>query len=155
MIIGSTAVARAMQTVLDFAEMSTKTGEMATAANRVIGERVVLMAQATRDPLAGDYAEFARMLPEKVAATQQACAALLDGAWALQRDAGDYMIYIARTMTNGRPPSPSDVVELVERTSFHGAQIAAAGIDAATALLTPFHECAMSNAQRLVRRKRQ
>ena len=65
MIIGSTAVARAMQTVLDFAEMSTKTGEMATAANRVIGERVVLMAQATRNPLAGDYAEFARMLPRK------------------------------------------------------------------------------------------
>ena len=38
--------------------------------------------------------------------------------------------------------------KLVERTSFHGAQIAAAGIDAATALLTPFHECAMSEKER-------
>jgi len=154
MFIGSTAMTRAMQAVLDFAEMSTKTGEMATAANTVIGERVAMMAQATRDPLAGDYAEFARMLPEKVTAMHQACAALLDGWWALQRDAGDYTIYLARTMTSGRAPSPNDVAEFVERTSFRGTQIAATAIDAATVLLAPFHECATSNARRLSRRKR-
>ena len=124
-----------------------------TEAAVIYSDTPTRQTQKYKDPRG--YAEFARMLPEKAAATQQACAALLDGAWALQRDPGDYMIYIARTMTDGRPPSPSDVVELVERTSFHGAQIAATGIDAATALLAPFHECAMSNAQRLMRRKRQ
>jgi hypothetical protein len=154
MFMSSTALARVMQAGLDFAEVSTKTGEMAAAANTVIGERVALMTEAARDPLVADYAEFARMLPEKVTATHQAGAALLDGWWALQRDIGDYMVYVARAMTSGRPPGPSDVAELVERTSVHGTRIAAAAIDAASVVLAPFHESAMSNARRLSHRKR-
>lgn len=152
-MIGSAAIARAMQAGLDFAEVSTKTGEMAAAANTVIGERVALMAEAARDPLGTDYAEFARILPEKTAAIHQAGAALLDGWWALQRDIGDYMVYIARKMTSGRLPWPSDVAELVEQTSVHGTRIAATAIDAAGVVLAPFHERATSNARRLLHRK--
>jgi hypothetical protein len=149
MFMGSTAMARVMQAGLDFVEVGTKTGEMAAAANTVIGERVALMAKAARNPLTGDYAEFARIIPEKMAAMHQAGAALLDGWWALQRDVGDYVAYVARAMTTGRAPGPGDVAELMERTSVHGTRIAATAIDAAGVVLAPFHESATSNARRL------
>jgi hypothetical protein len=154
MFMSSAAIARVMQAGLALAEVSNKTGEMAAAANTVIGERVALMMEAARDPLAADHAEFARMLPEKVTALHQAGAALLDGWWALQRDVGNYMTYVARATTSGRPPWPSDVAELVERTSVHGTRIAVTAIDAAGVVLAPFHESATSNARRLSRRKR-
>ena len=153
MFMGSTAMARVMQAGRDFAEVGAKTGELAAAANTVIGERVALMARAARNPLAGDYAEFARIIPEKMTAMHQAGAALLDDWCALQRDFGDYMVYVARTMTTGRPPGPGDVAELMERTSVHGTRIAATAIDAATVVLAPFHESATSNARRLSHRK--
>jgi hypothetical protein len=111
------------------------------------------MVEAVRNPLVADYNEFARMLPEKVTAIHDAGAALVDEWWALQRDVGDYMIYVARAMTRERPPWPSDVAELVERTSIHGIRIAATAIDAAGVALAPFHHCAVANAQRLSHRK--
>lgn len=154
MLMSDAAVARMIQGGLDFAEVSTKTGEMAAAANTVIGARVVLMMEAARNPLAADHAEFARMRQEKVTAVHQAGAALLDGWWALQRNVGDYMIYVARALTSGPPPWTSDVAELVERTSVHGTRLAAIAIDAAGVVLAPFHESATSNARRLSRRKR-
>jgi len=143
-----------MQAGLDFAEVSTKTNELAAAANTVIGERVALMAEAARNPLAADYAEFGRMLPEKVTAIHQAGAALLRGWWVLQADVGDYMLYVALAMTSGRPPSPGEVDELVERTSVHGTRIAASAIEAAGVAIAPFHESATSNARRLSNRNR-
>lgn len=154
MFMGPTAVARAMQVGLDFAEVSTKAGETASAAGTVIGERVALMVAAALDPLTADYTEFARMLPEKVTAISQAGAGLLDGWWTLQRDVGDYMLYVARAMTTGQPSWPGDVAELMERTSVHGTRVAASAIDAAGVVIAPFHESATSNARRLSRRKR-
>jgi hypothetical protein len=153
MFISSTALARVMQAGLDFAEVSTKTVEMAVAANTVIGERVALMAEAVRDPLAADYVEFARILPEKATAIHQAGAALLDGWWTLQRDIGDYMIYVARAVTSGRPTEPRAIAELAERTSVHGTRIGTTAIDAAGVVLAPFHQIATSNARRLSHRK--
>ena len=153
MFISSTALARVMQAGLDFAEVSTKTAEMAVAANTVIGERVALMAEAVRDPLTADYVEFARILPEKATAIHQAGAALLDGWWTLQRDIGDYMIYVARAVTSGRPTEPRAIAELAERTSVHGTRIGTTAIDAAGVVLAPFHQIATSNARRLSHRK--
>jgi hypothetical protein len=146
---GSSTLERAMQIGLELAEVSIKTGEMAVAANTVIAERVALMVEAARDPLAGDYAEFARMLHEKVAAMQEAGVALLDRWWALQRNGCDYTTCAARSLASGWGQSPGDIAELAERASSHGAWIAVAAIDAASVALAPFHECATSNARRL------
>ena len=148
---GSPAVARAMQAGVGLAEVSTKTGEIAIAANTVIGERIALMAKAALNPLAADYTEFSRMLPEKVAATQQAGVALVGEWWALRRDFTDYMSYVARSMRCW-PPTSREVVELMERSSLQGARMAAIAVDAASVMLVPFHECATSNARRLSQR---
>ena len=56
MFMSCAAMARAMQAGLDFAEVSTKTSELAAAANAVIGERLALMSKAVRNPLAADHA---------------------------------------------------------------------------------------------------
>lgn len=149
MFIGSAAVARAMQAGADFAVVSAKTGEMAAAANAVIGERVAMMVEAAQNPRTADYTEFARMLPEKVTAMQQAGTALLDEWWSLRGDIGEYTTYVARVMTEDWPPSPCDVAELMERTFSHGTRMAATAIDDARVMLVPFHGCATSNAQRL------
>jgi hypothetical protein len=149
----STAVARAIQAGIDLAEVSAKIGEMAMAANTVIGERIVLMTKAALDPLTADYAEFSRMFPEKVAAAQLAGVALVDELCGLRRDVGDYMTYVDRSMMSCWPLTPHDVAELMERTSFQGTRMAATAIDAVNVVLVPFHECATSNARRLSRRR--
>ncbi|HVT27438.1 MAG TPA: hypothetical protein VHE81_05410 [Lacipirellulaceae bacterium] len=146
MFMGSTAVARAIQAGADFAELSAKAGEMIVAANAVIGERVAMMVEAARDPRTANYIEFARMLPEKVTAMQQAGSALLDECWSVRGDIGDYMTYVARMMTGNWPPSPCDVAELMEQTSVYGTRMAAAAIDVVSVMLVPFHGCATSNA---------
>ncbi len=150
----SPAVARAIQAGIGLAEVSAKTAEIAMAANTVIGERIALMVKVALDPLTADYTEFSRMLPEKVAAAQQAGVALVDEWWALRRDVGDYMSYVARSMTSAWPPTSGDVAELVEKTSFQGTRMAATAIDVVSVVLVPFHECATSNARRLSRRRR-
>jgi hypothetical protein len=149
MFIGLTAVARAMQAGADFIEVSIKTGEMAVAANVVLGERVAMIVEATCSPRTADYTEFTHMLPEKVTAMQQAGVALLDEWWSLQGDIGDYMTYVTQVIIGDWRPSPWRVAELAERTSLHYTRIAAAAIDVTSAMLIPFHECATSNALRL------
>jgi hypothetical protein len=154
MFIGSTAVARAMQARADFAEVSAKTGEMIVAANAVIRERVAMMVEGARNPRTANYAEFARMLPEKVTAMQQAGTALLDECWSVGVEIGDYMTCVARMMTGNWPPSPCEVAELVEQTSLYGTRMAVTAIDVASVMLVPFHGCATSNASRLSHRER-
>jgi hypothetical protein len=107
-----------------------------------------MMVEAARDPRTANYAEFARLLPEKVTAMQQAGTALLDEWWSLRGDIGDFTTYVARVMTEDWPPSPRDVAELMERTFSHGTRMAATAIDVARVMLVPFHGCATSNASR-------
>ena len=155
MFMVATAAARAMQAAFDLAEVSLKAGEMTMAAGTVISHRAGMIATAQHDPLNADHAELGRMLPEKVKAFSEAGAAAVEELWSLQRDIGDYMLYVARamTMTLGRPARPSDVAEFAERSFTHGTRIATTAIGAAAVALAPLHKKATSNARRLARRK--
>jgi hypothetical protein len=154
MFIGATAAARAMKAAFDLAEVSLKAGEMTVAAGAVISVRAGMIATAQQDPLNADHVELGRMVPEKVKAFSEAGAAAVEELWSLQRDIADYMLYVARTMTLGRPPArPSDIVEFAERSVTHGARIATTAIGAAAVTLAPLHEKATSNARRLARRR--
>jgi hypothetical protein len=112
------------------------------------------MIAAQRDPLNADHAELGSMLSEKVPAFSVDGATVVEEWWALNRDVGDCMLYLGRAMTTGRPPLPSDVLELAERTSAHGARLASCTIGAASVALAPLHRKATSNARRLARRTR-
>jgi hypothetical protein len=153
MFFAVTAVARLMEAGLALADVSLKASEMTAAAGTVIGARGALMAAAAQDPLSADYAELGRMIPEKMEAFSAAGAALVEEAWALQRDIGDYLLYIGRAMTSGRPPLPSELAELMERSSAHGVRLAASAIGAASVALSSVHKSATANARRLSRPK--
>jgi hypothetical protein len=154
MFLGSSAAMRVIEAGVELAEVSVKTGEMAAAAGTVIGRRVALMAAAAQDPLAGDYVELGRMVPEKVQAFTEAGAALFDEWWALQRDVGEYMMFVGRALVSFRPPLPGEMLELAERTSVHGARLAASAVAAAGVAIAPLHRHATANARRLSRRRR-
>jgi hypothetical protein len=140
-----------MQAALDFAEVTLKAGETTSAAGAVIGARSGIISAAIRDPLHADHAEIRRIIPEKMRAISESGVAVLEEWWALARDVGDYMAYVAGAMTSGRPPVPGDVLELAERTSTHAARLAASAVGAASVALAPFHEKTTANARRLAR----
>jgi hypothetical protein len=153
MFTGLAAIARAMQAALDVADIGVKATEMTTAAGSVIRERVGMMTAVHCNPLTADYAELGRMIPEKMDAFSEAGAAVFDEWLALHRDVGDYMLFLGRTIMSGRPPIPSEAVELTERTSAHNDRVATSVIAAVGVALAPFHRKATSNARRLVGRK--
>jgi hypothetical protein len=154
MFMGATAVTRAMKAAFDLAEVTVKALETVSAAGVVIGARAGVIAAAQQDPLNADHAELGRMLPEKVTAFSQAGAAIAEEWWALQRDVGNYMLYLGRSMTRVGLPLPGDVIEFAERTSAHGARIAASPIGSASVALAPLHKTATANARRLAGGKR-
>jgi hypothetical protein len=154
MYLALTAAARLMEAGLDWASTGVRAGEMTAAAGLVISERVALMAAAAQDPLNADHVELGRMIPEKIAAFSKAGTVLFDAWWALQRDVGDYFLYVGGVLASGRPPSPDEIVDFVERSTDHGARLAAGALGAAGAALAPVHASTMANARRLRRRAR-
>jgi hypothetical protein len=154
MFTGATALARTMEAAVLLAEVNLKVGEMTIAASAVIGVRMGMIAALQHDPFNADHAELGRMVPEKMRAFCEAGAAIAEEYWSLQRDAGNYMLHLGRTMMAGRLPLPSDLVELAERTSIHATRLATSGVGAASVALAPLHKKATSNARRLARRNR-
>lgn len=154
MFIGVTALERTMQAAFDLVEVSLKAGEMTVAAGAVIGARMGVIAAAQNDPLNADHAELGRMISEKTRAFSESGAAVVKEYWSLQRDVGDYVLYLGRAMMAGRLPLPSELVELAERTSLHATRLATSAVGAAGVALVPLHKKATSNARRLARRKR-
>jgi hypothetical protein len=154
MFMGTAALARTVQAAFHLAEVSLKAGEMTVAAGTVIGARMGVIAAAQNDPLNADHAELGRMLPEKLGAFSEAGTAVMEEWWSLQREIGNYLLYLGRAMTVGRLPLPSELFELVERTSIHGTRLATSAIGAADVALAPLHKKATSNARRLTLLKR-
>ena len=152
MFTGLTAMTGAMDAAFDVADLGIKATEMTTAAGSVIRERVAMMTAACCNPVGADYAELERMVPEKVSAFSEACAAVFDEWRAFSNDVGDYMFHIGRAMTAGRPPIPSEALDLAARTSAHGARVAMSPLAAVAVALMPFHRIATSNASRLAGR---
>jgi hypothetical protein len=154
MFMSATALERTMQATVDLAEVSRKAGEMALAAGAVIGARMGVLAGAQNDPLNADHAELGRMVTEKMRAFSEAGVAILAEYWSLQRDVGNYVLFLGQTMMVGRLPLPGELVELTERTSIHTTRLATSAIGAAAVGLAPLHKKAMSNARHLARRRR-
>jgi hypothetical protein len=138
-----------MRVGLDAAEVSVRAAETTVGAAAVIAARVRVAAAAAQDPLAGDYAEIGRIIPEKMRAVSEAGAALFDEWWALQRETADYLLYVGCTVTRSRVLLPGDVIELVERSSSSSSRIAGSGIGAAGAALAPVHRTVTANVRRL------
>ncbi|MDB5405128.1 MAG: hypothetical protein JWL84_40 [Rhodospirillales bacterium] len=146
------SLATRMMTVgIDYAQLAFTGGELAVASATVIAERVGMMAEVARDPIGADYAEFDRMISEKIVAFAASGAALSDAWWRSQRHLGDFLVDLGDAMMSPRPPSGT---ELFERASAHHASVAESAVRAAGSALAPLHRSARANARRLTRKRR-
>ncbi len=129
---------------------SVKFGEMAQASAEVIESRSRSIAAACRDPLGSDYRELARMVPEKLAAFQEAGAASLADIQAFQAAAMANWQQMTALAISGRPPSTAAMNAFANRTSQMAKRASAAGGKA----LAPVHSRATANARRLRKKPR-
>jgi hypothetical protein len=122
-----------------------RAGETMLAANAVIGSRVGTMRTAAWNPVAADYAELARMVPEKVEAFSRAGASLMKDGEALHEQLGVQIRHLTAMLTSGKIPSYSDIFTLTARW----ASITQSATGAAGRALLPVHAAATGNAKRL------
>jgi hypothetical protein len=145
------SLATRMMTVgIDYAALACAGGELVVASATVIAERVGMMAEVARDPVGADYAEFDRMISEKIVAFAASGAVLSDAWWRSQRKLGELLFDLGSAMMSRRPPSG---VELFERTSRHNAAAAESTVRAAGLALAPLRRSARANARRLTRKR--
>jgi hypothetical protein len=130
---------------LELGATAVRAGETMLAAHSVIGSRVGTMGAAARNPITADYAELARMLPEKVEAFSRAGASLMKDVESVQAETGAQMRHVTALMTSGKIPSFSDMFTLSARW----ANITQKATGAAGRALQPVHAAATSNARRL------
>jgi hypothetical protein len=122
-----------------------KVVETLQASQSVVDRRAKTIDSAMRDPLGADYAELARMGPEKVAAFTAAGASAFADVQALQADAFAACRQMFGLAMAGRLPSAAEMTAIVSRSSRMMERAAGAGGKA----LAPVHRAATGNARRL------
>jgi hypothetical protein len=110
-----------------------------------------LVQQAPLSAATSDASELQCIVPEKMHALSEAGAAVLAEWRRLDREIGEYLLYLGRTMISARPPAPADVLEFAERTTAHGALLAGSVAAVGLAAITPVHSTVTRNARRLAR----
>ena len=150
-MFGTAALQRTLQSAFDVAEVTLTQVEMVLAAGAVVGARMKIALQP--DSLGAAASELQRIVPEKLQAFSDAGAAVVAEWWRLNRDAGEYLLYLTRGTNTVRPPAPEDLVEFVDRTSAHCALLAGSAAGLTVAALAPFHMTVTRNARRLARHR--
>ena len=125
-----------------------KLSETMVAAKAVIENRTNAMAEAVRDPLKGDYAEFNRMILEKVAAFSLSAKATSGDLRAIHKDLAANNRLLADIASGRRMPMPTDMLALFTRSSRIMSRTMASGGTA----LAPIHRQVVANDKRLKRR---
>lgn len=128
-------------------EAGMKFSEMMLASQRVIGTRLDLINAALRSPLEGDYAEFGRMVPEKMAAFSASGIALSDDWRKAQADLFDQWREWLTLMTG--VPTAGRLSAFGERSTRRGARAMVRSMSAGGRALKPVHKTATANARRL------
>ena len=123
------------------AQAGWKTGEMMHASADVIGSRCQSIAEASRNPLAGDYA--------KLDAFSRSGWAALRNLETMNAAAAANMAQVSRIAAAGRLPTPVEAQRIATRSS----RMIACASAAAGKTLAPVHKRATSNARRLKKKK--
>lgn len=138
------------QNSLRLAEAGIKASETMQASAQVIGSRCRSISEAVRDPLTGDYAELARMVPEKADAFTRAGWAAARNLETMNRAAWTGLMEFGQIATAGRLPTAAELTRLSRRSS----RIFACASAAAGKTLSPIHRRATGNARRLKRKNK-
>ena len=156
------AAARAWSAAAQNALSLFRAGELALAAATVIGARSQLGIIGAADPVRADYAELARIAPEKIDAFSRSGAAVVGQFWEMQREAGALMLRQVEAGLNlalafWQLPLPHHaaqlqadfVAETVDRTAQSADRIARRASRVHDKAMRPIHRRATANARRL------
>lgn len=133
---------------IDAFGMSVKLGEIAIASAFVIGARMMLIGAAMRNPVAGDYRELGRMVPEKVTALAQSGAALMSQMGAVQRDMAAH-IADSNVLLSGGITTPAIWMKLATEAGHRGTRAVLWPFATGDAAIAPVYRAVTSNARRL------
>lgn len=146
--------ARMMEASLELSGAGQKVSETLTASRDVIGVRSEMIRTALKSPLAADYAELARMVPEKVEAFSQAGSAIVTEWWAMQADLLTQAQRLGALAMKRRPPTVTEWNAMTARTLAHGVRAIERSVALGAGAVKPVHARATSNARRLKRTKK-
>jgi hypothetical protein len=118
-------------------------------AGDVIAARGVIMSEAARSPLAANYGELGRMVPEKVAAASRAGLDAATLIWDNQSLWQRHMRHLGAMAMRGRPPTFAEWLDLAERNAALMVRSAEASAKIGSASLAPFSRQVKANARRL------
>ena len=149
--------------VLDAAtHNANSSNELAIAAGEVIARRVALGVAAAFDPMQADYAEFGRMLPEKMQAFSAAGTIMLEqssqAGWEITRLASDEVMTTARAareLTDCWGPAAFAEAqnrlarEWLNRATSNFFTMGMLALTAQAAAMAPIHQTVVGNAERL------
>ena len=145
-----TFYSRIISATMGMADTAQRASETLVASRDVINRRTAMMGEAVFSPLDGNYAEFGKMIPEKVEAFGKAGAAIANDWWAIQSTFLTEAQHFGAIVMKGRAPTFSELSALSKRnTAFalrtfeRAAAISAGG-------LMPIHASATANAKRLM-----
>lgn len=146
--------ARMMDAALELSRTGQQASETFAASHAVIDARSALIRGAMAEPLTADYAELARMVPEKVEAFSQSGSAVVTEWWAMQADMMTQAQKLAALSLKGRALTAAEMNALATRNIAHGARLVERSVALSAGAVKPVHARATSNARRLKRRKK-
>ena len=141
-----------------------KATELAVAATSVIGRRSWLGVQGAADPVNADYAELARLAPEKLDAFARSGAAVMAQFWEMQREVASLWVSQVDAgwklaLAMWQLPLPHHAGQLhadwvagtVDRAASSAHSIAGRASRLHDHAIAPIHRTAARNARRLAR----
>jgi hypothetical protein len=145
-----TAWVKLMDSGMRMARTGYKMGETMQASGEVIDSRVRTMAEAAADPLAGDYRELSRIIPEKVDAFGRAGATAFGDLVAMQSAAMANCQQMTAIALKGRAPTAAEAEAMWSRSC----GIMTRAMDSTGRALAPLHSSVTANARRLRRARK-
>jgi hypothetical protein len=157
--------AKAVGTAMAVAGQNARTGSrLAVASAEVVARRVGLGMQGAADPANADYAELARLVPEKAAAASAAAARLMERSGRLAQQLTtatvNEMVATSRAtlrLAACRTPAALAAAQTdlalawLGRAMAQSIAFATLAMRSQHAAVTPFHRAATANARRLSR----
>lgn len=140
---------RLVAATLGVATTAQRATEIATASQDVITRRSQIMAHAARSPLAGDYAELGRMVPEKLEAFSRAGTAVANDWWTIQISVFNEARHLWRQAMKGRAPTVAEYSATAARNAEFLLRTFEQLGEMSGAALNPIHATATDNAKRL------
>lgn len=145
---------RMLDATLELSRTGQKVSEMLVASHDVIGARSGMIRTALGSPLAADYDELGRMVPEKIEVFSKAGSAIATEWWAMQADMLTQALQLGAVALKGRPPTAAELHAMMDRNIAQGTRAIERSVALGARMVKPIHARATWNARRLKHAKK-